>query len=129
LTFDAVAGGHHVLIDGGPGFGDGRGPTPMQLLLVSLAGCTAMDVASILQKSRQPVSEFNVRIEAEQVDKHPKRYSEIEMVFEVHGNGVDRKAVERAVQLSTERYCSVQATLTEAPVITSRIDIVVDGES
>jgi putative redox protein len=128
LTFDAEMDGHHVVLDASPGFGDDRGPTPMSMLLVALAGCTAMDAISILKKSRQPVTDFVVRAEGEQVEDHPRRFSRITLWYEVHGEGVDRGAVERAVSLSQERYCSVLAMLEKAAEIESRIEVVGPGE-
>jgi putative redox protein len=124
LTFDANMDGKHLTIDASPGFGHDRGPTPMNLFLSALAGCTAMDVISILRKSRQPVTDFLVYVEGQQAEDHPRRLESIELVYEVHGEGVDRKAVERAVNLSTERYCTVQATIVGSPPISQRIEIV-----
>jgi len=124
LTFDTDMGGRHLMIDASGEHGDGRGPTPMDLLLSALAGCTAMDVVGILKKSRQPFSGLVVRVEGEQATDNPHRYTRLSLVFEVHGDGVDRRAVERAVELSAQRYCSVQATLLHAPEITSRIEMV-----
>jgi len=124
MTFDAAVRDHHLMIDAAGGFGHDRGPTPMDLLLVGLAGCTAMDVVSILGKSRQPFDGLAVRIEGERAPDHPRRYTRVVMTYEVHGDGVDRAAVERAVSLSEERYCSVQATLRQAPEIVTRIALV-----
>lgn len=104
-TFDAEMAGHHVM------FGtDGRGPGPMDMALAALAGCTAIDVASILRKSRQPFTGLVVRAEGERAPDHPRRYTRVTLTYEVFGAGVDRAAVERAVALSDERYCSVSAT-------------------
>lgn len=104
-TFDAEMAGQHVMFGN-----DGRGPGPMDLALAALAGCTAIDVASILRKSRQPFTGLVVRAEGERAEDHPRRYTRVTVTYEVHGAGVDRAAVERAVQLSDERYCSVSAT-------------------
>lgn len=128
LTFDAEMEGHHITIDASPGFGNDRGPTPGYLLMVSLAGCTAMDAISILKKKRQPIEGFVVRVETEQAEDHPKWYRSFALKYEVQGAGVDRKAVERAVELSIERYCTVHATLLEVPEISTEI-VLVDPES
>jgi putative redox protein len=126
LTFDAEAGGHHVMMDASPGFGNDRGPTPMRLLLTALAGCTAMDVVSILKKARQPFTGLVVHADGEQAGEHPKRFTRITVTFEVHGTGLDRRVVERAVRLSEDRYCSVSAGLREPTVVESRIEYVAD---
>jgi putative redox protein len=92
---------------------DGRGPGPMDMALAALAGCTALDVVSILRKARQPFTGLVVRAEGERAEDHPRRYTRVTVTFEVFGRGVDRGAVERAVALSDERYCSVSATFRE----------------
>src|SRR3972149_5853888 len=104
-------GRRHIMVDASGDNGDDRGPTPMDLLLAALAGCTAMDVVSILRKSRQPFTGLVVRVDGEQAPDHPHRYTRLALTYEVHGAGVDRRAVERAVALSEERYCSVRASL------------------
>lgn len=117
-TFDAEMAGHHVM------FGDdGRGPGPMDLALAALAGCTAMDVASILRKSRQPFTGLVVRANGERSEEHPRRYTRVTVTYEVYGSGVDRRAVERAVALSDERYCSVSATFREPTEIHTAIEM------
>jgi len=115
-TFDAEMAGHHVMFGN-----DGRGPSPMDLALAALAGCTAIDVASILRKSHQPFTGLVVRAEGERADDHPRRYTRVTVTYEVHGSGVDRGAVERAVALSDERYCSVSATFREPTEIRTAI--------
>jgi len=123
MTFDAQVGDHHVMIDAASGHGDNRGPTPSMLTLAGLAGCTAMDVASILRKKRQPFTSLVVRAEGEEADDYPHRYTRVTLVYEVGGEGVDRAAVERAVQLSEEKYCSVSATFRESTEIATRVDL------
>ncbi len=85
------------------------GPRPMELLAIGLAGCTAMDVVSILAKKRQPLESFEVLVHAERAEEHPKVFTKIVIEYVVKGNGVERAAVERAVQLSAEKYCPAQA--------------------
>jgi putative redox protein len=89
--------------------GDDDGPRPMELLAIGLAGCTAMDVISILQKKKQEVTAFEVRVHADRAEEHPRVFTRIVMEYVVSGNKVDRTAVERAVQLSSEKYCPAQA--------------------
>ena len=91
--------------------GQDCGFRPMELVLVSLAGCTAMDVISILKKKRQDVTAFEIRVKGRSAEQHPKVYTEIEVEYVVTGRGVDPTAVERAIALSETKYCPVQATL------------------
>lgn len=116
LRFEAHAPNGHTLITDSTG-GTNAGPGPMGLVLVALAGCTAMDVISILQKQRQPVTGLEVVVTAERAPEHPRVYTGYELTYIVRGPGVDRQAVERAVSLSEERYCSVGAMLSQAAPI------------
>jgi putative redox protein len=97
----------------------GNGVTPMELLATSLGACTAMDVASILVKMRQPLEEFSVEVSGERAEDHPKRFLSLEVAYHLKGD-LDERKVERAISLSEERYCSVEATLRPAVSITSR---------
>jgi len=126
-TFVAQLGAHHVVIDSAEGGRDSRGPSPMDLALAALAGCTAIDVISILEKQRQPITDLIIRVEGERADEHPRRYTRVTVTYEVHGAGLSRPAVERAVQLSEEKYCSVSATFREPTEIVSQIVLVEDG--
>jgi putative redox protein len=94
--------------------GSNDGFRPMELLAVSLAGCTAMDVISILKKKRQEVTAFEVRVYTEQANEHPKVYTHITVEYLVEGSNIDPAAVERAIQLSSEKYCPVQAMLSSS---------------
>jgi len=98
--------GHSVLMDG-----DGEaGNSPMELVLVALCGCTAVDVVNILEKKREPVTGVEVSAEAEKAPEPPRVYTDIKLRYRVSGK-VSRKAVEDAVRLSEEKYCSVAAML------------------
>lgn len=97
--------------------GDTDGFKPIELMLVGLAGCTGMDVISILQKKRQDVTAFEVRVDGQRAPDHPRYYTHIKVEFHVTGHNIDRTAVERAVELSATRYCSVQAMLGKAAEI------------
>ena len=97
----------------------GNGVTPMELLATSLGACTAMDVASILVKMRQPLDAFSVEVSGERAEDHPRRFLSLEVVYHLKGE-LDERKVERAISLSEERYCSVEATLKPAVPITSR---------
>jgi putative redox protein len=100
----------------------GNGVTPMELLATALGGCTAMDVVSILVKMRQPLESFSVEVSGERAEEHPKRFTSLEVVYRLKGD-LDERKVERAISLSEERYCSVEATLRPALPITSRFVI------
>ena len=94
--------------------GESSGPRPMELIAMGLAGCTAMDVISILQKKKQPVMEFQVKVYADRADEHPKVFTQAVVEYLVTGRGVDEAAVLRAIELSAEKYCPAQAMLSKA---------------
>jgi putative redox protein len=98
--------GHSIVVDGDRKTGN----SPMELVLIALCGCTGYDVASILGKKREPFTSIEVRAEAERAATPPTVYTEIRLVYRVGGN-VSHKAVEDAVRLSEEKYCSVAAML------------------
>jgi len=99
--------------------GVGAGPQPPRLLLLALAGCTAMDVISILRKKRQQVSGLSVEVQGSQADKHPRVYTRISVLYRVRGQNVDPQAVARAIELSTTRYCPVIAMLGKVAEVTT----------
>jgi putative redox protein len=125
MSFDGSAGSGFTLPLGTrkEGGGDGDGFSPMELLLVALAGCTAMDVISILEKKRQDVTDFSVSAHGERTDEHPRVYTKIHIEYQVTGRNVDRVAVERAVELSETKYCSAQAMLNKTAEITHTITL------
>ncbi len=92
-------------LQGQPGIG------PMEMLLLGVAGCTGMDVISILGKKRQKIDRFEVKVRGKRADSHPKVYTEIEVVYHLWGSQIDPRAVEQAIQLSEEKYCSASAML------------------
>ncbi len=91
--------------------GDNDGFRPMELMAISLAGCTAMDVISILKKKRQEVSDFQVKVETERSDQHPKVFTSAVIEYHVAGNGISESAVSRAMELSADTYCPAQAMI------------------
>ena len=97
---------------------------PLELLAVGLAGCTGMDVISILEKKRQPVTAFEVRVHADLAEEHPHVFTKVLIEYVVTGRGVEREAVERAVGLSETKYCSASAMLRKAAPIESKITMV-----
>ncbi|MCA9952655.1 MAG: OsmC family protein [Anaerolineales bacterium] len=108
----AADSGFPVVMDAHPSVGgDNNGARPMELLLLGLCGCTAMDVISILRKKRQQVSGLEVKAHAKNAETYPKVFTNIALEYIVTGKEVDPQAVERAIQLSAERYCPAQAML------------------
>ena len=98
------------------------GASPMELLLLSLAGCTGMDVASILVKMRQNLVDMKISVRGKRAEDHPKIYTEIEVLFDLWGD-LDPKAVENAIELSEYKYCSVSAMLNSVAQIHTRFTI------
>jgi putative redox protein len=124
-TFIGEAGsGHAVVMDGPPDHG-GRnlGVRPMEMLLLGMGGCTAFDVVMILKKSRQPVADCVVELEAERADSEPKIFTRIHIHFIVTGNGLSEKKVGSAVRLSAEKYCSASIMLGKTAEITHDFEI------
>jgi putative redox protein len=103
--------------------GEDDGFRPMELIAIGLAGCTGMDVISILEKKKQKVKNFEVQIHAEKAQEHPKVFTSIEIEYIVQGTDIDRTAVERAVELSETKYCPAQSMLGKAVPITHKITI------
>jgi len=126
MTFWAQADtGFRVKMDASSSVGgDDNGPRPMELMLMSLGGCTGMDVISILRKKRQNVTGFELKLAAEQADDHPHVFTHITVTYIVHGEGIDPKAVSRAIELSTDRYCPAHAMLSQATTIEHTYEIV-----
>ncbi len=119
-----VEGGPAIILDSKGIYGHHTGPAPMELMLISLAGCTGMDVIAIMEKKRQPMTNLQVRVEGERAATHPKVYTKIHVEYIAYGKGIDPKALERAIELSATKYCSVQAMLRSTAEITSSYRIV-----
>ena len=107
--------------------GDEDGFRPMELMAVSLAGCTAMDVISILKKKRQEVSDFQVKVETERADQHPKVFTKAVIEYHVAGKDISESAVSRAIELSADVYCPAQAMLGKIIPLTLRY-FIYEGE-
>ena len=103
--------------------GEGKGVRPQSLTLVSLAGCTAMDVISILRKKRQDITDFEVRVRADRADEHPRVYTHIWVTYIVTGHDVDPAAIERSIELSVEKYCPVIGLLKDVVPIDTEYEI------
>jgi putative redox protein len=113
MTFQAdTPSGHTLTLDASPEHGGvDHGPSAMEVVLVALAGCTGMDVISLLRKMRQNVTGYQLRISGVQADAHPRIYTSVDVEHVVTGVGLETAKVERAVELSATRYCPVSATL------------------
>ena len=116
---------HAVLMDGSSAAG-GRnlGPRPMEMLLLGAGGCTSFDVISILKKSRQAVSDCYVELDAERAETDPKVFTKIHMHFVVTGKDIKPEAVEKAIKLSAEKYCSASIMLGQTAVITHDFEVI-----
>jgi putative redox protein len=125
MAFEAEVNGHKIIIDAAEAVGgENRGPRPKPLMLVALAGCTGMDVVSILKKMRVEVESFNVVVEGDLTEEHPKQFSQMRVIYEFKGKDLPLDKLEKAVNLSEERYCGVSAMYKKAIGITTEIRIV-----
>jgi len=111
MAFESQLGNHVVRMDTTPEMGDDSGASPKQMLLAGLAGCTGMDVVSLLNKMRVPFTNFEMDIEADLTEEHPIVFSEIRLIYKFYGTDLDTAKVEKAVKLSQEKYCGVSAML------------------
>ena len=116
MAFSAEVGGHTITLDADETVGGkDSGPRPKPLVLVALAGCTGMDVISILKKMREPITYFNVRVQGDLTEEHPKTYSTIKIIYEFKtSDGLNDANVRKAIALSQDRYCGVSALLKKA---------------
>lgn len=110
MTFVGAAdSGHEIKLDADPSVGgDDDGPRPMELFALGLAGCTAMDVISILRKKREDVTGFEVRVHADQAEQHPKIFTRAVIEYHLTGHDLKEEALARSIELSAERYCPAQ---------------------
>lgn len=117
--------GHDVLMDAAPEVGgENKGARPMEMVLLGLGGCTSIDVMMMLQKSQQDVTDCEVEIASERSDSIPKVFTKIHVHFKVSGHGLNPKKVERAVNLSAEKYCSVSKMLEHSVEMSHDFEIV-----
>jgi putative redox protein len=125
LTFDAAtSAGHAVVMDSSVAQGgDGSGPSPMEMLLIALAGCAGRTVLDIFLKKREPVKGLEVTVSGTRAEDYPKVYTHIEMTFRVAGD-VKRESIERAIELAETKYCPVSVMLAETAVMAHVIEIV-----
>lgn len=124
LFVGSTGSGHVVTMDGAPeGGGDNRAPRPMELLLAGTGGCAAYDVVLILKRGRHAVEDCEVRLQAERAESEPKVFTRIHFEFIVRGRDLSAQAVERAVKLSHDKYCSASAMLGKTAELTYSVTI------
>ena len=116
LTFESTIGEHKIIMDA-----EGKGPKPKPLLLSALAGCTGMDIASLMKKMKVEADDFVIKIKAEMTEEHPKYYSKIHMIYSFTGSNLNKKKIERAVELSQEKYCGISEMLRKSSELTYEI--------
>jgi putative redox protein len=113
------AAGTTITMDARPEHGGvGAGPSPMETVLLALAGCTGMDVVSVLQKMRAPLEGLEIRVTAERAEEHPKVFTSIALEYDLAGAELRPDQVTRAIELSQTRYCSVSAMLRQVAALT-----------
>ena len=125
-TFEGVSGsGHRVTMDVAPEVGgQNLGLRPMEMVLLGLGGCTAIDVLHMLRKGRQPITDMRVELDAERADDVPKVFTKIHLHFVLTGAGLDPHKIERAINLSASKYCSASMMLNKIAEMTHDFEIV-----
>ena len=124
MQFDAQVSGHTLTMDAKAEVGgNDAGPRPKELMLASLAGCTGMDVVSILKKMRVELEGFNIVIEAEMTEEHPKHYSKMKVIYQFKGKDLPKDKLEKAVKLFEEKYCGVTAVYKKAMEMETEIRV------
>lgn len=124
MRFSSGDGAARVVMDAKPAVGGrGEAPTPKEMVLQGLAGCTGLDVAAILNKKRVRFEDFEVRAEAEQNDSHPVVFKKIKITYRLKADPADRKHVERAIELSEKQFCGVSEMLRRSAEITWELEL------
>lgn len=128
MSFDGVGpSSHQVRMDAAPSVGGlDRGPRPTELLLMAVGGCTGIDMVSILGKMKVEFESLEIDIEGSQAEDHPRRFNHLEIVYRLRGKDLPRDKVERAAQLSQDKYCSVSQSLLGRADIAWRVDLPTD---
>jgi putative redox protein len=124
MSFESEIDGSKISVDAKKEFGgQGKGPRPKPLMMLSLAGCTGMDVISILNKMRVEVEDFNIEVEGDLTEEHPKHFTKMHIIYSFKGQDLPIDKLKKAVELSQENYCGVSATYKKAMEITYEIKI------
>jgi putative redox protein len=125
MAFEADVNGHKVMMDASTeGGGHDLGSSPKKLMLVALSGCTGMDVVSILKKMRVEIEKCNIEVQGDVAEEHPKRYTKMHVIYKFTGKNLPLDKLEKAVSMSEETYCGVEALYRIAIQVTSEIQII-----
>ncbi len=125
MQFETDLDGHRLIVDAAPEVGGSNaGPKPKKLLLFALAGCTGMDVVSLLQKMRVKVDDFNMTVEGDVTEEHPKHYESMHLIYTFKGKDLPMDKLQKIVEMSQERYCGVAATFKQGLPVTWEIKVV-----
>ena len=125
MAFEADVNGHKVIMDANiEGGGHNLGPSPKKLLLVALSGCTGMDVVSILKKMRVDIQKCSIEVQGDVAEEHPKRYTKMHVIYKFTGKDIPMDKLEKAVKMSEDTYCGVEALFKLAIDVTSEIKII-----
>lgn len=125
LAFEAIIDGHKMIVDAKPEVGGtDKGPRPKPFMMVALAGCTGIDVASLLKKMRIEVEQFNVKVEGDITEEHPKHFTGMHIIYEFKGRDLPLDKIERAVELSQNKYCGVSESYRKVMKLTYEIRVV-----
>ena len=125
MSFEAEVGNHKIILDADETVGgQNLGIRPKPLMLVALAGCTGMDVVSILKKMKVKFDNLNIRVEGNLTEEHPKHYNKMKVLYEFTGKDLPLEKIQKAVTLSEEKYCGVRATYMQAMDLSSEIIII-----
>lgn len=124
MKFETEIDGHKLVIDASvDNGGSDEGPRPKTFMMVALAGCTGMDVVSILAKMRVDLTYFNLRVEGDINEEHPKKFNGMKVIYEFKGENLEKEKLEKAVKLSIDRYCGVNANYRDAMAMEYEIKI------
>ena len=125
MAFEADVNGHKVIMDASSEHGgQDLGPSPKKLQLVALSGCTGMDVVSILAKMRVEIEKCSIEVQGEVAEEHPKHYTKMHVIYEFTGKNLPLEKLEKAVKMSEETYCGVEALYRKAIEVTSEIKVI-----
>ncbi len=122
MSFTVDLQGHRFTVDADPRFGGkNQGPRPKPLVLSALGGCTGMDLVSLFQKMKMPFDSLAVEVEGESVEEHPQVYKRILIRYILKGSELDREKIDKAIALSLQKYCAVNAMLSKSAEVTHEV--------
>lgn len=124
MSFKTNVDGHTIVLDASPDLGgENKGPRPKPLMLVALAGCAGMDVISILVKMRVELEYFNINVEGELTESHPKHYRKIHLIYEFKGHNLPIGKLQKAVKMTEDKYCGVYSVYKKVIRLSSEIRV------